>query len=595
MQVRGLLLTLAVLGFLAVAAVFLVTREVPLLRAWVTQAASEKLDLDMEIRGRIGVGLLPRPGVVAQHVRVNTREGARQPFRAVLGRVSVGIDPIQWLRNRVPRITGIRLRDVQIDVAGRPDELVASFSPDTAPDPGEEPTTRVLSGLEQLWKLPDINLANIELRWETGSANPRSVRIRWSTLEDSKPRRLRLNLQFEAGALPVRVHADVTRTPSGTLVLDGLLARAGASNLHASGSLSADANRADGARLEARVHAQRLDLTELFRATATESGGDLLDRPLPLELPSGLQAEVEFDFERIEFADLPLEKLRATLSGTGDQLDLGIESATLLGGRVTGSGSTRPSAAPASLDLKLSLSQLELSKLPHELAQQDDGKLDLELNVASRGGTLREILNELEGEVLLAMGAISSPNGRIGLLGRSVFALYFGGQDPKAASRLNCAVFRSNFSEGIGLTEGLVDTENAILAVHGVLDLRDFQVDGIIRPKPKKKGLAGLGTPFQVSGPILDPEVTTDKLRIAADTGKVLALGFLNPALMVAPFVDLGSDRNLCAGSLASRLQDPLEPQGLLGHAKSGIRGLREQLEQHFGPRPAVPAGPRPR
>ena len=81
--------------------------------------------------------------------------------------------------------------------------------------------------------------------------------------------------------------------------------------------------------------------------------------------------------------------------------------------------------------------------------------------------------------------------------------------------------------------------------------------------------------------------MTTDKLRIAADTGKVLALGFLNPALMVAPFVDLGSDRNLCAGSLASSLQDPLEPQGLIGHATGGSKDLRERLDQHFGLKPA--------
>ena len=587
MQVRGLLLALAVLAFLAFAAVFVGTREVPLLRKWVTQAASAKLDLEVDIRGRIGLGLLPRPGVVARDVLIKPREGARQPFSAVLDRVSVGLDPIDWLRDRVPRITRITLRGVRIDVAGNPGELVESFWPDASSEPAEKATTWALPGLAQLWALPDLNLANVDLRWQTGSATPRRVRIRWSPLEDSRPRRLRVNLEFEPGTTPVRVHAELARAPSGALVLEGLLAHAGASDLHARGTLSADANQANATRLKARLESQRFDLAELLRGTTTASGSEFLDHTLPLKLPPGLHAAVELDFERVDLAALPLEKLRAKLVATEERVDLSIEAATLLEGRVQGSGSIRAAAGPAGFELKLSLSQLELSKLPHDLAQQDDGKLDLELNLESQGGTLREILSELEGDVLFAMGAISSPNGRIGLLGRSVFALYFAREDSGAASRLNCAVFRSNFSKGIGTTEGLVDTENAILAVHGLLDLKDFQIDGIIKPDPKKKGLAGLGTPFQISGPIMDPEVATDKLRIAADTGKVLALGFLNPALMIASFVDLGNDRDLCAGSLASRLREPLEPQGLIGHAKGGIKDLRERLDQHFGPKPA--------
>ena len=46
--------------------------------------------------------------------------------------------------------------------------------------------------------------------------------------------------------------------------------------------------------------------------------------------------------------------------------------------------------------------------------------------------------------------------------------------------------------------------------------------------------------------------------------------------------VDLGSDVDLCAGSLASRLNAPLEQRGLIGHAKDGIDEVRKQLDQHF-------------
>ena len=91
---------------------------------------------------------------------------------------------------------------------------------------------------------------------------------------------------------------------------------------------------------------------------------------------------------------------------------------------------------------------------------------------------------------------------------------------------------------------------------HGGVHLREFSVDGVIKPVPKRKGLGGLSTPFQIYGPIMHPEIESDRLRLAAETGKLLALGFLNPALMIVPFVDLGTDGNPCEGALASRLRE---------------------------------------
>ena len=86
--------------------------------------------------------------------------------------------------------------------------------------------------------------------------------------------------------------------------------------------------------------------------------------------------------------------------------------------------------------------------------------------------------------------------------------------------------------------------------------------------------------PLRVSGPLNQLEVSTDQFSVLKETGKIVALGALNPALIVVPFIDLGTTGNPCEAALASLEGELPEEQNrsLMGTTRGAFRKVREAM-----------------
>ena len=104
----------------------------------------------------------------------------------------------------------------------------------------------------------------------------------------------------------------------------------------------------------------------------------------------------------------------------------------------------------------------------------------------------------------------------------------------------------------------LFDTDRITVGGFGTLDLGTEKVDLILTPQPKNPTLVSLGVPVRISGSLADPDVTSNKLRIAQGGGWYL-LGLINPIglVVVVPKIagtTIGTGKeNPCANAMKDK------------------------------------------
>jgi hypothetical protein len=185
------------------------------------------------------------------------------------------------------------------------------------------------------------------------------------------------------------------------------------------------------------------------------------------------------------------------------------------------------------LEVRLKIQDLDLGFLDDTVGVTDlvNGEIDLiKLNLKSRGTTLHEVLNRANGEAELVEGPIEVGNEYIDFWAADIFALTLSkAWEKEEVTKLNCAVGYFDIVEGEIQSDAiLIDTQRITIGGFGTLDLGSEKIDLILVPKPKNPTLVTLGNPVRVAGHLSDPDVTSDRLRIAQGGGWYL-LGLVSP------------------------------------------------------------------
>jgi uncharacterized protein involved in outer membrane biogenesis len=117
--------------------------------------------------------------------------------------------------------------------------------------------------------------------------------------------------------------------------------------------------------------------------------------------------------------------------------------------------------------------------------------------------------------------------------------------------RLNCAVGGFDVNDGVIDPKAfVVDTTDSRVDVDGDVSLRDETLGLTVHPVPKDATLFSLRTPIDLKGPLRHPKIHLHPGPIAARVAGAIALGALNPALAILPFVDNGPAKDTNCGQL---------------------------------------------
>jgi uncharacterized protein involved in outer membrane biogenesis len=184
----------------------------------------------------------------------------------------------------------------------------------------------------------------------------------------------------------------------------------------------------------------------------------------------------------------------------------------------------------------------------------------ISLNVKGRGLTLHEILSRANGTAAVVDGAITITNEYIDLWAADIFTIALSKAWKKEeVTKFNCLVAHMDIVDGKIQSDAILfDTDRITVGGFGTLDLGTEKVDLILTPQPKNPTLVSLGTPVRISGSLADPDVTSNKLRIARGGGWYL-LGLINPIglVVVVPMIagtTIGTGKeNPCANAMKDK------------------------------------------
>ncbi|MDR4462443.1 MAG: AsmA family protein [Nitrospirales bacterium] len=182
------------------------------------------------------------------------------------------------------------------------------------------------------------------------------------------------------------------------------------------------------------------------------------------------------------------------------------------------------------------------------------------LDLKGRGDTMHEVLEQASGQFNLIDGPLDLATKYIDLWAADLITTALTtAWKSESVSKLNCTVGYFDIEEGVMKSDNiLIDTNRLTVAGVGKLNLADETMDLLLTPRPKDPSLFSLAHMVRITGPLSDPDVSSDKLRIAESGGWGL-LGLVNPLGWVIAIPQIAGttvgtmNQNPCVAAMKSR------------------------------------------
>ena len=282
------------------------------------------------------------------------------------------------------------------------------------------------------------------------------------------------------------------------------------------------------------------------------------DLPFEFSHWDSVDADVDFSAKSIrQAAYMPLTALSTHLRLKDAVLALDPLQFLVAGGQlnavITLDGRQNPIEAKAQVQVKhLALAQLlSADQKGQARTSQIGGAVDL----TGSGNSVGNMLATANGKVALVVtgGEISQMvMEKAGLhLWEMVRLTLTGDKQVK----LRCAVANFSVKKGLMQTHTLeFDTEVTTLLGSGTIDLAQEKLDLTFTQKTKNTSPVALRSPIHLGGNFAKPSVTVDRGRVALRALGAVALGVVNPLLMLIPLIDAGPGKDSdCAQWLGAK------------------------------------------
>ena len=285
---------------------------------------------------------------------------------------------------------------------------------------------------------------------------------------------------------------------------------------------------------------------------------------------TAIDADVRYSADNIvREKQLPIRKLSTHLILKDGVITLAPLTFDMAGGtlnsniRMDGSGRQGKSAIKASA--KVTARRLQIKQLfpAIEGLQASVGHINGDAALSATGNSIATLLAASNGEIhtLISEGTVSKMLlEKMGLnIGNIVLTTLFGDKQVK----INCMATDFAVDRGVMYARTfIVDTEEAIINVDGVISLVDETLHLTINPKTKGLRIISLRAPLYVRGAFKRPSVSVDKGVLAMKAGGALALATLAaPAAALLPLVNAGpGEQSACGKLLAAAREKPTAP-----------------------------------
>jgi len=386
----------------------------------------------------------------------------------------------------------------------------------------------------------------------------------------------------------------LTGDPASAIELAGLDIRLGESDITGEVTVKLDSDRPT---IDANLASEMLDLAALGGAAgggaetrpAKKSGKVFPSDPLPLEGLRAVDAKVDYRARTINANGARLSDAVMALSLAGGDLRIAPIKGALAGGGVDGSVKFDGRRKAAVLTAKLTVAKMNLGQLLKDMGSGDmvEGYANINLDVTGAGGSVAQIMANLNGDTSLVMGKGRMKTGSLQtLIGgpTQVVSNLFAGADSDYTA-INCAVVRFPVKQGVATAEPLVlDTDVAAFIGEGKINLGSEKLDLLIKPDVKKTTISA-AVPVRIGGTLAKPDYALDKKGVARKVGGLLGVVMFPPAAILG-LGELGAgDDNPCVqrakGGKASQKKE--DSGGAAGVLKGAGEGITKGLKGLFG------------
>lgn len=281
----------------------------------------------------------------------------------------------------------------------------------------------------------------------------------------------------------------------------------------------------------------------------------LPDTPYNLSKLRAMDADVQWKAQRINSPALPLDDMDAHLKLDDGLLRLEPLNFGVAGGDIRSTVRMDARKQAISTQLRASIRRVQLGKLfpDAKLADQASGGISGDVNLTGQGNSVAAMLGSSDGEVALGIGRGHVGNLIMELAGldvaESIKFLFTGDRQIP----LRCAWGDFGVNNGVMASRALAfDTTDTLILGQGTVDLKQEQLDLLLRPRPKDISILALRSPLRIGGSFKDPSFRPDFKALGVRGAIALTLATIAPpaALLATIETGPGEDSN-CGGRYA--------------------------------------------
>jgi uncharacterized protein involved in outer membrane biogenesis len=325
--------------------------------------------------------------------------------------------------------------------------------------------------------------------------------------------------------------------------------------------------------------------------------------PLPLNIFKSADVHLKFDADRVQLSYLPLTNLSMEVSVDNGRLIVRPIKIKVAGGDAEGQLQMQPQGSVATAKAVFKASQTDLRLLAPDLGVE--GKVDVELDLLSRGSSVAGLMAALNGGMVVVMGHGRVDNRNIqylaGDLAGGIFQLLNPSSKTANHTDINCGVSGFDIQDGMAkVTALVVDTLDMTVIGEGEVSLRDETLDLSLKPYPKG-GAAGLNLSLteltkslKLGGTLANPSLEMNAeqtiFAVLKAAGGVLLFG---PAGIVAALAGQSScEDNPCLSALETARKGMRRTESGKGREQKGtddkegisgtLKGVCENVKKFF-------------
>ena len=269
------------------------------------------------------------------------------------------------------------------------------------------------------------------------------------------------------------------------------------------------------------------------------------DAPLPLDPLKKMDADIVLKARNIHAKDARLDFGHMALKLQDHDFSIDKLEATYKETKISGNLQIT-AGTPSQVATHFLVQNFNLGDFFKETGKNDQVRaiIDIAAHGKSRGDSARSLMANLDGAIGVVMGE-GYLTKHLDLLSTGLTEKVFQVWKPnKAVDQIKCAVVQFDIKKGVAASQAFVfDTQAGVLAGEGNINLGTEKINFLLVPKPAHPDLS-LATKLRVSGSVMDPKVSVDKLSALTRGARALSALVAGPLGLLAPFVHLGANKS---------------------------------------------------